>query len=193
MKKLSLSLLLLAATSSAWAGDAAYTIRATELKAKPYGDAQTLRSLPPRTKVEVLKRQSSWTQVKAGATSGWVKMLSLQLEASATGRRSDNGLSALFNVAATGRGGSTVTTGLASESGMNNSSGGRPPSSSQLKSRSVPSMSTTQNWRVRPTCWAARPMPAAVFMVATIWAESRVRAASKTFTGSPFLRSTGSL
>ncbi len=112
MKKLSISLLLLVVSSSAWAGDAAYTIRATELKAKPYGDAQTLRSLPPRTKVEVLKRQSSWTQVKAGTTSGWVKMLSLQLEASATGRRSDNGLSALFNVAATGRGGSTVTTGV---------------------------------------------------------------------------------
>jgi len=112
MNKLSLSLLLLVVASSAWAGDAAYTIRATELKVKPYGDAEVLRSLPARTKVEVLKRQSSWTQVKAGTTSGWVKMLSLQLEASATGRRSDNGLSALFNVATTGRGGSTVTTGV---------------------------------------------------------------------------------
>jgi uncharacterized protein YgiM (DUF1202 family) len=112
MKKLGIILLLLGMTSYACAGDAAYTIRATELKAKPYSDAQTLRSLPPRTKVEVLKRQSRWTQVKAGTTSGWVKMLSLQLEASAAGRRSDNGLSALFNIAATGRGSSTVTTGV---------------------------------------------------------------------------------
>jgi hypothetical protein len=112
MNKLGIFLLLLGMTSYACAGDAAYTIRSTELKAKPYGDAQTLRSLPPRTKVEVLKRQSRWTQVKVGTTSGWVKMLSLQLEASATGRHSDNGLSALFNVAATGRGSSTVTTGV---------------------------------------------------------------------------------
>lgn len=112
MNKLIIFSLLISVMSSAWAGDVAYTIRATELKAKPYGDAQTLRALPPRTKVEVLKRQSSWTQVKAGATSGWVKMLSLQLEVSAAGRRGDNGLSSLFNIAATGRGSSTVTTGV---------------------------------------------------------------------------------
>ncbi|MEK7811559.1 MAG: SH3 domain-containing protein [Pseudomonadota bacterium] len=98
--------------TGACAGEMAHTIRATDMKAKPYGDALTLTTLLPRIKLEVLKRQSSWTQVKLGKTIGWVKMLSLQLETGTTSRRADNGLSALFNVAATGRGGSSVTTGV---------------------------------------------------------------------------------
>ena len=64
--------------TGACAGEMAHTIRATDMKAKPYGDALTLTTLLPRIKLEVLKRQSSWTQVKLGKTIGWVKMLSLQ-------------------------------------------------------------------------------------------------------------------
>ncbi len=112
MKKIFALCLLLVSVTSAWAGDMAYTIRETELKDKPYSDALTLTTLQPRIRVEILKRQSSWTQVKLGTTSGWVKMLSLQLETGTTSRRADNGLNSLFNVAATGRGGSTVTTGV---------------------------------------------------------------------------------
>lgn len=98
--------------SSAGAAEEAYTLRQTELKAKPYGDAQALLTLPERSKVLVLKRRASWTQVKSGKTTGWVKMLSLQLVRGTTQRRADNGLRSLFNVAQTGRGGSTVTTGV---------------------------------------------------------------------------------
>ncbi len=112
MNKIFALCLSLVMVTSAWAGDIAYTIRATDLKSKPFSDAQTLVTLQPRIKVEIVKRQSSWTQVKLGTTSGWVKMLSLQLETGTTSRRADNGLSSLFNVAATGRGGSTVTTGV---------------------------------------------------------------------------------
>ena len=42
-----------------------------------------------------------WTEVKSGKTTGWVKMLSLQLARGATQRRADNGLRSLFNVAQT--------------------------------------------------------------------------------------------
>ncbi|MEW5904324.1 MAG: SH3 domain-containing protein [Pseudomonadota bacterium] len=94
------------------AAEEAMTLRSTELKAKPYGDAQTLLMLPERSKVEVLQRRASWTQVQSGKTTGWVKMLSLQLVRGTTQRRADNGLRSLFNVAQTGRGGSTVTTGV---------------------------------------------------------------------------------
>lgn len=104
--------LLLGFVPAAWAGGYAYTIRASELKAKPYTDAQTLTSLPPRSKVEVLGRQAGWTHVKSVSFSGWVRMLNLQLEANDQSRRGDNGLSALFNVASTGRSSSTVTTGI---------------------------------------------------------------------------------
>lgn len=97
---------------SASAAEEAYTLRQTELKAKPYSDAQTLSTLPERSKVQVLQRRASWTQVKYGKAKGWVKMLSLQLARGTTQRRADNGLRSLFNVAQTGRGGSTVTTGV---------------------------------------------------------------------------------
>ncbi len=94
------------------AAEEAITLRSTEMKAKPYSDAQTLLTLPERSKVEVLMRRASWTQVKSGKATGWVKMLSLQLVRGTTQRRADNGLRSLFNVAQTGRGGSTVTTGV---------------------------------------------------------------------------------
>ena len=104
--------LLLGLAQPAWAGGYAYTIRPTELKAKPYNDAQTLTKLLPRARVEVLSRRASWTEVKVDTRTGWVKMLSLQLEKNGQGKRGDNGLNALFNVAATGRSNSTVTTGV---------------------------------------------------------------------------------
>ncbi len=102
---------LLGFAAAAGAADFARTIRATELKAEPYSDAQTLENLAQQSRVEVLRRQSGWTQVKTATASGWVKMLSLQLEAG-TGKSGDSGLGALFNVAATGKSGSTVTTGV---------------------------------------------------------------------------------
>ncbi|MBU1424883.1 MAG: hypothetical protein KKH12_00620 [Gammaproteobacteria bacterium] len=104
--------LLLGFAPTVWAGGYAYTIRPTELKTKPYTDAKTLTSLPPRTRVEVLTRQASWTQVKSASFSGWVKMLNLKLESNVQNKRGDNGLRALFNVASTGRSSSTVTTGI---------------------------------------------------------------------------------
>jgi len=104
--------LLLGFAPALWAGELAQTIRPTELKDKPYSDAQTLTTLPPRSQVEVLARQSGWMQVKSTSFKGWVKMLSLRLESSGQSKRGDNGLMALFNVASTGRSSSTVTTGI---------------------------------------------------------------------------------
>ena len=98
---------------SAQAGEVAYTVRATELKAKPFADAATLLNLAEHGKVEIVARQASWMQVKSDGTTGWVKMLSLRMgSGDATKNSGDNGLGALFNVAATGNSGSTVTTGV---------------------------------------------------------------------------------
>ena len=112
MRKIVALCLLFGLVQAVWAGESAYTIRSTELKAKPYIDAQTLTSLPPRSRVEVLGRQASWTHVKSTSFDGWVKMLNLRFDANGQSRRGDNGLSALFNVASTGRSNSTVTTGI---------------------------------------------------------------------------------
>ena len=47
MKNIVAICLLLGFVQAAWAGGYAFTIRPTELKAKPYIDAKTLTSLPP--------------------------------------------------------------------------------------------------------------------------------------------------
>jgi hypothetical protein len=95
------------------AAETAYTVRATDVKAKPFADAATLASLPERSKVEVLGRKASWMQIKVDDASGWVKMLSLRFsDEGAPGKTGDGGLGALFNVASTGKSGSTVTTGV---------------------------------------------------------------------------------
>lgn len=99
---------------TAQAQEAAYTLHATEMKAKPFSDAQTVAKLAEHAQVEIIERQASWMQVKAAGATGWVKFLGLRLgDGSATGKGGDgSGLKALFNVAATGKSGSTTTTGV---------------------------------------------------------------------------------
>lgn len=96
---------------AAQAGEPAYTVRATELKARPFSDAATVANLAERSQVEVVARQGSWTQVEANGKTGWVKMLSLRF-GDAQKKSGDSGLGALFNVATTGSSGSTVATGV---------------------------------------------------------------------------------
>lgn len=113
MMRMLMLCMALCCAAGAWAQEEeAYVIRETELKAKPYSDAQTLFMLPARSKVIVLQRRASWNQVKSGTTTGWVKMLSLQLARGTSTRRADGGLRSLFNVARTGSSGATVTTGV---------------------------------------------------------------------------------
>lgn len=101
------------AVFAAHAGELAYTVRSTEVKAKPFSDAATLSSLPQNSRVEVLARKSGWMQIRSEGATGWVKMLSLRFgDAAAQKKSGDSGLGALFNVATTGGSGSTVSTGV---------------------------------------------------------------------------------
>ena len=96
----------------AQAGESATTVRVTEIKAKPFSDAETVASLAQGSKVEVLARKASWMQVKADDNNGWVKMLSLRFSNADKNKSGDSGLGSLFNVASKGGSGSTVTTGV---------------------------------------------------------------------------------
>lgn len=98
---------------SAWAGESAYTVRATELKAKPFKEAATVSTLAENSKVEIMVRQSSWIQVNSDGGAGWVKMLSLRLDSqNAPSKSGDSGMGSLFNLAKTGRSGSTDSNGV---------------------------------------------------------------------------------
>ncbi|BBI99917.1 hypothetical protein FGKAn22_16100 [Ferrigenium kumadai] len=99
--------------SAAHAAEIAYTVRPTEIKAKPFSDAATLSSLPQSSRVEVIARKSGWMQIRSDGATGWVRMLSLRFgDAAAQKKSGDSGLGALFSVATTGGSGSTVSTGV---------------------------------------------------------------------------------
>jgi hypothetical protein len=99
------------ACTGAFAAESAYTVRPTELKAKPFTDAATVASLAQSAKVDVLARQASWIQVQADSNTGWVKMLSLRFDAGTQGKGSNN-MAVLFNIAATGTSGSAPSTAV---------------------------------------------------------------------------------
>jgi hypothetical protein len=96
--------------------ESAVTLKETELKKEAAIDSPTLATLPGKSRVEVLKRQGGWTQIKPTSelqSQGWVKMFSLKYGDPST--KSDDGSalgSSLFNVARSGSSGTTVTTGV---------------------------------------------------------------------------------
>ena len=72
--------LLACLIGGAHAAETGYTLKATEVKDKPFLDASTLLNLPEKTIVEIVTRQGAWMQIKtADAKQGWVRMLSVRL------------------------------------------------------------------------------------------------------------------
>ena len=95
------------------AAEVGFTVRPTEVKDKPFGDANGVAQLAENTRVDLIERQTSWVQVKAPAAQGWVRMLSLRFDAPGKGgKAAGSGLGALFNVGEAGRGSSVATTGV---------------------------------------------------------------------------------
>lgn len=91
----------------------ATVLRATELKDKPFIDAKTLQRLPAQTRVTVIDRSGGWLKVARDDRQGWVRLLHVSSQPSASGGTAQE----LESVAkmATGRGGSgniVNTTGI---------------------------------------------------------------------------------
>jgi hypothetical protein len=106
---------MLLVAAGAGAGDLGYTVRPTELKARPFTDAPTVARLVQNSPVDVVERKASWMQVKSSGSSGWVKMLSVrfdQVSSSSRAGATNSNLGVLFNIAQTGSGGSVATTGV---------------------------------------------------------------------------------
>jgi hypothetical protein len=64
--------------AGAWAGEAGTALKTDELKAAPFRDAKTVGRLSSGDKLDILKQQGGWYQVKSGKGSGWVRMLSVR-------------------------------------------------------------------------------------------------------------------
>lgn len=65
-------------SAQAWAGMAGTALKADDIKAEPYRDAKTVGRVASGDKVDILKQQSGWYQVKTAKGSGWVRMLSVR-------------------------------------------------------------------------------------------------------------------
>ncbi|MFL6581843.1 MAG: hypothetical protein ACJ8G2_13960 [Burkholderiales bacterium] len=66
--------------ASVYAAETGYTLKATEVRDKPFLDALTLATLPEKTRVEIITRQGAWLQIKtANVSQGWIRMLSVRL------------------------------------------------------------------------------------------------------------------
>ena len=64
--------------AGAWATEAGTALKADELKAAPFRDAKTVARLASGDKLDILKQQGGWYQVKSAKGSGWVHMLSVR-------------------------------------------------------------------------------------------------------------------
>lgn len=109
MKKVMVLLLLSCITLPALADSIGYTVRTTEIKAKPFSDAATLATLPEKASVSIVQRMGGWVRISTPKGNGWVKMLNLR---SSSARAGDSGLQSLFNMGRTGSSGITVATGV---------------------------------------------------------------------------------
>lgn len=75
-----LAAVLLLLVPAAYAAEAGYALRATEVKAKPFLDAETVTTLAEKARVEIITRQGAWMQIKTTEKQqGWVRMLSVRL------------------------------------------------------------------------------------------------------------------
>lgn len=108
--------LLLALSLPALAAQSGTTTRAAELRSSPLADGKLLQTLPPNTKVDVVKRVGGWYEVKTTTgAQGWVRMWLLRFSTQAGG-----GAALKENVAvlSSGRSSSTYTTATTGVRGL---------------------------------------------------------------------------
>jgi len=67
---------------AAHAGDAGYVSKAVDLLDRPVADAKPVARLVKQQTVEVIGRNGSWASIKAGARSGWIRMIDVRLNPS---------------------------------------------------------------------------------------------------------------
>ena len=98
-------LLCLLLPALALAADTGRISQATDLRASPFSDAQSLQKLAAGAEVTVLKREGGWYKVKAGATEGYVQMWRLRFSSAGGG-----GAGEMVSAIQSGRASATRTT-----------------------------------------------------------------------------------
>jgi uncharacterized protein YgiM (DUF1202 family) len=110
IRKSLLVLAMLLAMPLAASAETAQVGKNDSLREKPFADAKVVTNLTAGQKVDILKREGAWYQVKAAGKTGWVRMLSVRR----TGQAAAVSAGSLSQVA-TGRAGTgkiVATTGV---------------------------------------------------------------------------------
>ena len=102
------ALLLSGALHAAESGTA---LKADDIKAEPFRDAKTIATLATGDKVDIVKKDGGWYQVKSAKGKGWVRMLSIRKGDARKSSGSTSGLLALGSGRA-GTGKVVATTGI---------------------------------------------------------------------------------
>lgn len=96
---------------SAFAAETGSVIRADGIKVEPYRDAKTIAKLSVGDKVEIIKKNGGWLQIKSTKGQGWVHMLNIRKGGV---RRESGDISGLLGMASgrAGTGKIVATTGV---------------------------------------------------------------------------------
>ncbi|MCX7194586.1 MAG: SH3 domain-containing protein, partial [Proteobacteria bacterium] len=62
----------------AFAAETGSVIRVDGIKAEPFRDAKTIATLSVGDKVEIVKKNGGWLQIKSPKGKGWVHMLNVR-------------------------------------------------------------------------------------------------------------------
>jgi hypothetical protein len=76
--RLRAALLALLILAPAWAVNSGTLLKADVIRMEPFGDAKVVATLAAGAKVDVLKKDGGWLQVKSPKGKGWVRMLSVR-------------------------------------------------------------------------------------------------------------------
>lgn len=102
---------VLLAPCIACAGEYGTALKNDALRAEPFLDAQAVATLAAGDKVDIIKREGGWLQVKAGGQQGWVHMLSIRRGEAHKGSGEAAGVLGLPS-GRSGTGGLVVSTGI---------------------------------------------------------------------------------
>jgi len=95
----------------AYAAETGTALKADAIRAEPFSDAKTVATLAAGDKVEIVKKDGGWLQVKSAKGSGWVRMLSVRKGEARKGAGDASGLLGLASGRA-GTGKVVATTGI---------------------------------------------------------------------------------
>jgi uncharacterized protein YraI len=104
-------LLCLLVQPAAMAGESGTALKADAIRAEPFGDARAVGTLAAGDKVDILKKNGGWLQVKSAKGKGWVRMLSIRKGEARKGPGEAAGLLGLASGRA-GTGKVVATTGI---------------------------------------------------------------------------------